>query len=279
MQVRPRAQIGLVGGLVFVLSLAGLRASQSASAQSMQVAINNFSFQPASLTVPVGTTVTWSNQDSVAHTTTSDTGVWGSGNLTTGASFSFAFNRAGTFHYHCMIHPNMMGTIVVQAAAVAGSTATPASPIPLTAYPARTQGAMNDLRMGPVVMMSRPSWLGYYDGHKDAYLNTDVSDKAQAGAMHINYAPSLAHMPLSRIPAIYLVQGRAVGVQIAVFGSQPGASDYSPLWREVIVQWKPHVKPVLLGSDNQILALVKKGKLVIHSTRTVLNCPIVKVSK
>jgi len=271
MRVGSRARIGCICGLALVLSFAGLHGSQTVSAQGMQITIKNFSFQPASVSVPVGTTVTWSNQDSVAHTTTSDTGVWDSGNLTTGASVSFAFKRAGTFHYHCMIHPNMMGTIVVQAATTAGATA--------TAQPAPTRGAMNDLHMGPMVMMSRPGWLGYYDSHKDAYLSTDVSDRGQAVAMHVNYAPSLADMPLSRTPAIYLVKGRAVGAQLAVFGSQPGESDYSPLWREVIVQWKSHVKPVLLASDNQILALAKKGKLVVHHTRTVLNCPIVKVSK
>jgi len=271
MRVGSRARIGFVGGLALVLGLAGLRGSQSASAQGMQITIKNFSFQPASVTAPVGTTVTWKNQDSVAHTTTSDTGVWGSGNLTTGASFSFTFTRAGTFHYHCMIHPNMMGTIVVQAATAAGPTA--------TAQPAPAHSAMNDLHMGPMVTMSRPGWLGYYDSHKDAYLSTDVSDKGQAGAMHVNYAPSLADMPLSRTPAIYLVKGRAVSAQLAVFGSQPGESDYSPLWREVIVQWKTHVKPVLLTSDNQILALAKKGKLVIHHAHTVLNCPIIKVGK
>jgi len=271
MHVGSRARIGFIGGLALVLSVAGLRGSQSASAQSMQITIKNFSFQPASVTVPVGTSVTWSNQDSAAHTTTSDTGVWGSGNLTTGASFSFTLKRAGTFHYHCMIHPNMMGTVVVQAATASGSTA--------TAQPAPAHGVMNDLHMGPIVMKSRPQWLGYYDSHKDTYLNTDVSDKGQAVAMHVNYAPSLADMPLSRTPAIYLVEGRAVGAQLAVFGSQPGEGDYSPLWREAIVQWKAHVKPVLLTSDNQILALAKKGKLVIHHSRTVLNCPIVKVGK
>lgn len=63
--------------------------------------------------VTAGTTVTWVNNDNVTHTSTSDTGVWNS-TLAPGASFSMAFPSAGTFTYHCAIHPNMVGTVTVQ---------------------------------------------------------------------------------------------------------------------------------------------------------------------
>ena len=76
------------------------------------------------MTVPVGTTVTWTNMDAVAHTTTSDTGAWDSGTLTPGASFQHTFTSPGTFTYHCMIHPYMHGTIVVQSAGTQPVTAT-----------------------------------------------------------------------------------------------------------------------------------------------------------
>ena len=68
------------------------------------------------LVVAMGTTVTWTNNDSIAHTTTSDTGVWDSGILAPGQSFSFTFASTGTFPYHCAIHgaASMSGTIVVQ---------------------------------------------------------------------------------------------------------------------------------------------------------------------
>jgi plastocyanin len=68
------------------------------------------------LVVPVGTTVTWVNNDSVPHTATSDTGVWDSGTLAPGQSFSFTFNTPGTFSYFCMIHgrQSMSGVIQVQ---------------------------------------------------------------------------------------------------------------------------------------------------------------------
>ena len=71
-------------------------------------------FAPNPANVAVGTTVMWTNSDSTAHTTTSDNGVWNSGLVNPGSQFSFTFNTAGTFTYHCTIHPNMVGTIVVQ---------------------------------------------------------------------------------------------------------------------------------------------------------------------
>jgi len=66
------------------------------------------------LTVAVGATVTWENDDSLAHTSTSDTGVWNSGTLQPGRNFSFTFNTAGTFPYHCSIHPNMTGSVTAR---------------------------------------------------------------------------------------------------------------------------------------------------------------------
>jgi len=71
-------------------------------------------FAPDSLNVGVGTTVTWMNTDTVAHTSTSDGNAWNSGSLAPGGQFSFAFQSPGTFSYHCAIHPGMIGTVVVQ---------------------------------------------------------------------------------------------------------------------------------------------------------------------
>jgi plastocyanin len=77
------------------------------------VTISNYSFGPATLTVKVGTTVKWTNQDTVAHTVTSDSGVFDSGNLPQGQSFSYTFATAGTYPYHCTYHAMMTGTVVV----------------------------------------------------------------------------------------------------------------------------------------------------------------------
>ena len=78
------------------------------------VTISGFAFSPASITVPVGTAVTWTNKDSAPHTIASDDGsTFDSGNLANGATYSFTFTKAGTFAYHCAIHGSMNGTVIV----------------------------------------------------------------------------------------------------------------------------------------------------------------------
>src|SRR5439155_26800679 len=129
--------------------------------------------------------------------------------------------------------------------------------------------------MGPAHSTSQKSFLGYYDGHKDVYLNTDVSSKADARAMHINYSAKIG--AVKGLPEIYLVDGRAATGQLAVFGSQPGEPDYSPLWAETLLTWKAGAKPVLITSDTQINKIEKTGALTERDAHAVLNCPIVKV--
>jgi len=131
--------------------------------------------------------------------------------------------------------------------------------------------------MGPAASISRPAFQGYYDGHKDTYLNTDVSSKADAAGMHINYSAGIGRV--KGLPEIYLVQGRAAPAQLAIFGSQPGEKDYSPLWTETILTWKAGAKPVLITSDTQINQIEKTGKLTERDAHVVLNCPIIKVGK
>jgi hypothetical protein len=133
--------------------------------------------------------------------------------------------------------------------------------------------------MGPATTIKRPAFHGYYDGHKDTYLNTDVSDKAEAKAMHINYAPVLKSVPLRTAPEMYLVQGNAAAGQLVVFGSEPGEKSYSPIWKETILSWKASATPVLITSDTQVDQLEKKGMLSERATSTRLNCPIIKVGK
>jgi plastocyanin len=78
------------------------------------VVLYNMSFGPSTLTVAKGTTVTWQNNDGIAHTATSDTGAWDSGTIPAGGSKGVTFNTAGTFPYHCTVHPMMTATIIVQ---------------------------------------------------------------------------------------------------------------------------------------------------------------------
>lgn len=79
------------------------------------IRMRDFAFNAAQLTVPTGTTVYWINCDTDAHTTTSDTGVWGSALLAQNGTFSRRFDNAGTFPYHCQPHATFMrATIIVQ---------------------------------------------------------------------------------------------------------------------------------------------------------------------
>jgi len=78
-----------------------------------RVRIVDFAFRPRVLDVSRGTRVRWTNTGSVSHTTTSNGGIWDSGSISPGGTFSRVFRTAGTFRYHCTIHPDMKGKIVV----------------------------------------------------------------------------------------------------------------------------------------------------------------------
>jgi amicyanin len=81
-----------------------------------RVAIDNFTFDPPELTVPVGATVTWVNRDDVPHTATSTARprAFDSGALDTDDTFSFRFTAPGTFDYFCAVHPRMTGRVIVK---------------------------------------------------------------------------------------------------------------------------------------------------------------------
>ena len=155
--------------------------------------------------------------------------------------------------------------------ALAVGAAVIASAIAATAY------AASGPAMGPAARIARPAFHGYYDGHKDTYLNTDVSSKAEARAMHVNYSAKIG--TVKGLPEIYLVQGRAAPGQLAIFASEPGESNYSPLWDETILTWKSGATPTLITSDTQIDKIEKTGKLSERDQHVVLNCPIIKVGK
>lgn len=120
-----KRSLPLVMLAVAVLALFAARhasADQPAPSPSpYAVTIKNFAFSPSSLTIPVGATVVWRNDDGVAHTATSTSPGFDSGNLDNGAHFSFTFLKAGTYAYVCQYHPNMTGQITVVAPSPAPS--------------------------------------------------------------------------------------------------------------------------------------------------------------
>lgn len=121
--VRLAVALALIGAVASLVSLA----VQPVRAAEHSVQISNFAFSPATLTIAVGDTVTWTNADQEAHTATAADGTFDSGSLGNGASVSFTFTEAGTFPYTCEFHRQMQGTIVVEAASPPAPTPTPAS--------------------------------------------------------------------------------------------------------------------------------------------------------
>jgi amicyanin len=105
-------------GVAFTGSYAGAGSLISVAPQqktdATEVKIDNFSFGPAELKVPVGTTVTWTNHDDIPHTAVSTDKMFKSKVLDTDEKFSFTFSKAGTYEYFCSIHPKMTGKVVVQ---------------------------------------------------------------------------------------------------------------------------------------------------------------------
>jgi plastocyanin len=81
---------------------------------AVEARIRDFEFRPAELTVGVGTTVRWTNEGPSVHTVTADDGSFDSGALKPGATFEHTFGAAGTLRYHCVPHPTMTATVVVQ---------------------------------------------------------------------------------------------------------------------------------------------------------------------
>jgi plastocyanin len=79
-----------------------------------QVVMKNTAFDPATVTIKAGESVTWTNQDAMNHAVTADNGEFKSSDLGQGATFTFKFDKAGTYAYHCSIHPSMKATVVVQ---------------------------------------------------------------------------------------------------------------------------------------------------------------------
>lgn len=113
-----RSSILRIAAAVLVLSASVLLGSQNQQPQNApnqaEVAIDNFSFAPSTITVSPGTTVRWTNRDDVPHTVVNVDKVFRSKALDTDDAFSYTFTKAGTYDYFCSLHPKMTGKVVVR---------------------------------------------------------------------------------------------------------------------------------------------------------------------
>jgi plastocyanin len=123
--LRSAISAALIGAAVGSVLAGGvlLAQAQTPAAAAVAVGIDNFTFNPATVTVKAGTTVTWTNRDDIPHGLAATNNAFKrSQALDTEDSFSFTFTTPGTYQYFCYIHPHMTGTIVVEAATGSNTT-------------------------------------------------------------------------------------------------------------------------------------------------------------
>jgi len=111
-------RLGLAGLVIVALMMAGRASSSGATTAeerpATEIKIDNFSFSPNTVTVPVGSTVRWTNRDDVPHNVVNEDKSVKSKTMDTDENFSYTFTKPGTYTYYCSIHPRMTGKIVVQ---------------------------------------------------------------------------------------------------------------------------------------------------------------------
>jgi plastocyanin len=99
--------------LLTIFSITNTCTKSSNGPGTNEVFIQGMAFNPSTITITTGTTITWTNKDGVAHTVTSNTGLFDSGSISSNGTYSHMFSSVGTFPYHCTIHPTMTASVVV----------------------------------------------------------------------------------------------------------------------------------------------------------------------
>ena len=129
-----------------ILSMTALLISApAASAQDeMTVSIQDFLFDPDQITVAPGTTVTWVNDGEEPHTSTADDGMWDSGTLQPGESYSFTFDEPGSYSYFCEIHPDMTASVKVSGGGGGTTSSSSASMSPMASASASAPQKLSD---------------------------------------------------------------------------------------------------------------------------------------
>jgi len=155
----PPAGAALLAATAIALAAVLGAGHRPALAADASVSIADFAFSPASVTVSVGDTVTWMNNDAgVPHTVSSDSGgELASGQLAGGASYQKAFSAAGSYAYHCDIHPSMTALVVVTGASAETATPTATSTATPTAASAATTAAATATATSPAAATNTPT--------------------------------------------------------------------------------------------------------------------------
>jgi plastocyanin len=192
---RPAVRSGAASAVLALLALPLLPVGQ-ASAASYSVAMKGYAFSPASLSVPVGSTVTWTNQDTAPHDvkTTSGPVSIHSPMLDKGESWSFTFGTAGSYGYYCTVHPDMTAGITVKAAA----PATTAAPTHDHSEGSGSSGSSGSSSGSSGTSGSSGSSTGHADHQASSPGRTPASSKAPT--MSMPASPSASAAPGAAVP-------------------------------------------------------------------------------
>ena len=137
--------------MVVVVAAAALTwSAQPAGAAGAAVDIINYNFQPSSVTITPGASVVWTMRDAgTQHTVTADDGSFDSSSLLIGQTFSHTFAQSGTVAYHCKLHPNMKGAVIVEEAGASTSTSTTATAVTRATTTTTPKTASTTFAAGP----------------------------------------------------------------------------------------------------------------------------------
>lgn len=235
-------KVAIIGVLALSLPATGMVTLHPARAQTTTITIVNFAFSPASVTVPAGTTITWTNQDTAPHTVTSDTGLWDSGTVNTGGSYSRTFSTPGTFPYHCAIHPFMKAEVIVQASGATGTA--PPAPAATSAASTATSTATPPSTSTPTPQPAATSAAPKAKAH----FQIKVRGRLRAGhsaTVRVSVANSRNHKPVGS--AAVTLDARKVGVSRVLKATSNGKG---------VVSFR-NLRPKRVG--NVVISVSKKG--------------------
>lgn len=171
-----RMSLAAIATVLTMLMLLPTVGAAPVGAETKTVSMKDFKFDPKTITVNVGDTVNWTNNDAAAHTAQADDGSFNSADLATGKSYSFTFAKAGTFAYYCKFHggPNgagMAATVVVQDVAVQQPTAAaPSAATPTGAITVADQAVANDSITVASATISQDGWIAVHKAGPDGKL-------------------------------------------------------------------------------------------------------------
>lgn len=201
---------------LFALSIVFVTVRSFAATSAIN--IMDFQFAPQSVTVNQGDTVQWTNTGPSSHTTTSNTGIWDSGSMSSGQSFSQVFNTAGTFSFHCTLHPFMTGSIIVQ---------NPPPPLPATQTGVSLNGSLLTIKLSAGVNAGKDAdwWLVALAPSKHWFSFTYPNTWVDIGTDLSNVKPAFQG-PLFDIPGLSLfdVTGIPSGTYAIYFGVDTNAN-------------------------------------------------------